>query len=77
MPAPQGRSDADPNRHTEARRDQMVALSLAAAILILLIVFVVLFVQIDPLLSDLTRSGAVTPVDGTPFSATPAASPNP
>lgn len=59
------------------RRDRVVAVTLAVAIVILLVAFIVLFVQIDPLLSDFTSSGAVTPDIGSPAAGTPAASPAP
>lgn len=59
------------------RRDRAVAVTLAVAIVILLVTFIVLFVQLDPLLSDFTSSGAVTPDTGSPAASTPSASPAP
>lgn len=59
------------------RRDRVVAATLAIAIVILLVTFIVLFVQIDPLLSDFTSSGAATPDTGSPAAGTPSASPTP
>lgn len=63
--------------HDDLRRDSIIATTLAIAIVILLVTFVVLFIGIDPLLSDFRSSGAMTPDTGSPAVGTPAISPTP
>jgi len=69
--------EADDTDVSVPRRDRVVAVTLAVAIVILLATFIVLFIQIDPLLSDFTSSGAPTSVDGSPSIEPPSASPTP
>lgn len=70
-------NDADDEGEGDRCRDRVIAITLAAAIIILLVTFIVLFVQLDPLLRDLTSSGAMTPDTGSPIIQTPAPSPAP
>lgn len=60
-----------------SRRDKLVAPALAIAICILITMFVVLYVALDPLLSDLTSTGADPTITITTVQETPTGSPEP
>jgi hypothetical protein len=64
-------------RSGSSRRESAVAATLAIAIVILIVTFIVLFIRIDPLLSDFTTSGTITPPAGSPTIVPATPSPTP
>lgn len=70
MPSFPWSDESDPQPQ-DSRRDRIVAATLVIAIVILLITFIVLFIQLDPLLSDFTSSGVSTPIVPSPATTVP------
>lgn len=60
-----------------SQRDRLVAPALIVAIFLLVTMFVVLYIALDPLLSDLTSTGTTSTETAIPAQETPVGSPEP